>query len=167
MRRLKLLAKVLSILTILVSCAGTNTSFIPDTANTKQELESLISNFAGDVGIYARHLDSGEEIIINADSLYPTASMIKVPILLALFDRIEKDSLDYDSTFMWLPEVVNYPAGGMLSSFKDSSTIPLTKIISLMITYSDNHASLWCQGLAGGVWPSMSGWTQTVFIIRG
>jgi len=61
---------------------------------------------------------------------------------------------------------VNYSAGGMLSSFKDSSKISLTKIISLMITYSDNHASLWCQELAGGglsinEWLTQNGFEQT------
>ena len=151
---------------VLISCAGINPAFTPNTDNAQQELEALVNNFNGKVGIYARHLASGEEISINADTLYPTASMIKVPIMLALFDRIEKDSIEYDSTFMWLPEIVNYPPGGMLSSFKDSSTIPLTKLISLMITYSDNHASLWCQELAGGglvinEWLDANGFPET------
>lgn len=110
----------------------------------------MVSSFRGDVGIYVRHLPTGCEISINADSLFPTASMVKVPIMLSLFDRIDQGDLDYDSTLIWLPEIVNYPPDGMLSSFKDSSEISLTQLISLMITYSDNHASLWCQKLAGG-----------------
>ena len=110
----------------------------------------MTQDFRGDVGIYAKHLISGQEIDIRADSLFPTASMVKVPIMLSLFQRIHDDSLNYDSTLMWLPELVNYPRGGMLSSFQDSATISLKKLISLMITYSDNHASLWCQNLAGG-----------------
>lgn len=144
---------------MLASCAGTVRPSAPDIEAVRTQLETLVNDFDGDVGIYARHLPSGQEISFNADALFPTASMVKVPILLALFDRIEKDSLDYDSTLVWLPEVVNYPAGGILSSFKDSATIALTKVISLMITYSDNHASLWCQELAGGG-PAINAWLE-------
>lgn len=156
----------ISLLAILLSCAGHQGQTTPDVHLVNQELGALVKNFKGDVGIYVRHLPTGQEININADSLFPTASMIKVPILLALFDRIEQDSLDYDSTLMWLPELVNYPPGGILSSFQDSSTISLTKLISLMITYSDNHASLWCQELAGGgqvinAWLDTNGFEQT------
>jgi len=111
-------------------------------------------------------LSNGQEIALNADSLFPTASMVKIPILLVLFDRIQSGDLAYDSTLMWMPEVVNYPPGGMLSSLKDSSKISLTKMISLMITYSDNHASLWCQELAGGglqinQWLQKNGFSKT------
>jgi len=130
------------------------------------QLETITRKFHGDVGIYVKNLETGQEIAINADQLFPTASMIKIPILLTLFNRIEQGDLDYDSTLMWVPEVANYPAGGLLSSFKDSSTISLGKMISLMITYSDNHASLWSQELAGGGlaindWLSANGFEQT------
>ncbi|NQV14061.1 serine hydrolase [bacterium] len=135
---------------ILGSCVGSQSVKAPEIAILEQHLKDLTTSFHGDVGIFVKHLGTGQEIAINADSIFPTASMIKVPILLSLFSRIEQGALDYDSTLIWLPEIVDYPPGGMLSSFKDSSSISLTKLISLMITYSDNHASLWCQELAGG-----------------
>jgi beta-lactamase class A len=92
--------------------------------------------------------------------------MVKVPIMLALFQRIENGDLDYDSTFIWSADLVNYSDDGMLSAFKDSSSISLTKTISLMITYSDNLASLWCQQLSGGgleinKWLDANGFPQT------
>ena len=150
---------------VLNGCTPTP-KVIPQNQALAQKLESLTRDFRGDIGIYVKHLESGQEITINADQLFPTASMIKVPILMTLFDRIDGGDLDYDSTFMWVPEVVNYPAGGILSSFRDSSKISLKKMISLMITYSDNHASLWCQDLAGGGvaindWLAENGYDQT------
>ena len=135
----------ISLLLILGACSSTKESSPIDVKTLDNHLQAFVTSFKGDVGIYAKNLSSGQEIAINADALFPSASMIKVPILLALFDQIEKDSLDYDSTLIWMSEVVNYPPGGMLSSLKDSSNISLSKLISLMITYSDNHASLWCQ----------------------
>ena len=156
----------ISLLLIFGACSSTKESSSIDVKTLDNHLQALVTSFKGDVGIYSKNLSSGQEIAINADTLFPSASMIKVPILLALFDQIEKDSLDYDSTLIWMPEVVNYPPGGMLSSFKDSSNISLSKLISLMITYSDNHASLWCQELAGGgleinQWLDANGFSQT------
>ena len=41
-----------------------------------QKLEDLIKDFQGDVGIYVRHLPSGRTAAVQADEIYPTASMI-------------------------------------------------------------------------------------------
>ena len=157
---------VLSLLLIVSACSSTKISPAEESKAIDQNLQTLITHFKGDVGIYAKNLSNGQEIALNADSLFPTASMVKIPILLVLFDRIQSGDLAYDSTLMWMPDVVNYPPGGMLSSLKDSSKISLTKMISLMITYSDNHASLWCQELAGGglqinQWLQKNGFSKT------
>ena len=114
--------------------------------NLEQQISKRLSAFSGEAGIFIQHLETGETVAIKADSLFPTASMIKVPILIALFDRIEQDtSLKYRGDLTWYADSVNYPyGGGILASFHDGSQIPLSKVISLMITYSDNHASLWC-----------------------
>ena len=115
------------------------------------KLNNLVKDFRGDVGIYVHNLKSCETVEINADTLFPTASMIKVSIMLKIFDMIEQGILDYDSTLTWYADSINYPFEyGILSSFQDGKTINLDEVVSLMITYSDNHAALWCQKMAGG-----------------
>jgi beta-lactamase class A len=124
------------------------------------QLNDLVKDFRGDDGIYVCHLKSGETVEIQADSLFPTASMIKVPIMIKIFDMIEHGELDYDSTLTWYADSINYPYEyGILSSFQDGKTIPLDEVVSLMITYSDNHAALWCQKLAGGT--EINGWLDS------
>lgn len=118
-----------------------------DTALQARIVE-LIKDFRGDVGMYVRHLATGKSVSIRADELFPTASMIKVPILLTLFDKIQKGELDYDSTLTYRDSLL-YAGEDILGSFKDSSTILLSKVVMLMITMSDNTASLWLQHLAG------------------
>ena len=53
------------------------------------KLKALADQFNGDVGIYVRHLKSGRTVAINADSIFPTASMIKIPITIGMFEKIE------------------------------------------------------------------------------
>ena len=46
----------------------------------QQGLETLTAGFKGDVGVYVKDLHTGKIASINADSIFPTASMVKVPI---------------------------------------------------------------------------------------
>jgi len=114
-------------------------------------LDSLLAQFPARAGVFVYYPQTSFTYAYQADSLFPTASLIKVPILVTLFTRIVAGSLAYDSTLIWTPEVVSYPPdGGLVSSLRDSTRISLRRLVSLMITYSDNHAALWCQALAGG-----------------
>lgn len=124
-------------------------AFAQESLQTK--LEKRLDQLDGRAGIYVQHFEKNLTIAINADTLFPTASLIKIPILLKTFDLIEKDSLKFRQEFEWHPEIVNYDDNeGILVSFKDGRPITLSQLISLMITYSDNHASLWLQKLATG-----------------
>ena len=119
----------------------------PDKVLTKK-LHALVKDFKGDVGIYVRHLKTGKTVEINADSLFPTASMVKVPIMTGIFDKMEKNELRYDSLLMFRDSLI-YPGEDIVGTLKDSGRITLSKVVMLMITTSDNTASLWCQRLAG------------------
>ena len=119
-----------------------------DVALTKK-LNAVIQGFRGDVGIYVRHLKTGKVVEINADTLFPTASMIKVPITIGMFNKIENGELSYD-TILTYKDSLLYAGEDILGSFKQGEKISLSKVLMLMITTSDNTASLWCQSLAGG-----------------
>lgn len=113
-----------------------------------RKLQALVENFAGDAGIYVKHLKTGKIVAINADTLFPTASMIKVPITIGMFNKIEKGEMNYDSVLTYRDSLL-YEGEDILGSFKDGEKIALSKVLMLMITTSDNTASLWCQHLAG------------------
>lgn len=112
------------------------------------ELKELTSSFKGDVGIYVKHLRNGKTVAINADSIFPTASMIKIPITIGVFSKIEQGQLQYDTALTYYDSLL-YPGEDILGSFKQGEKIFLSKVLMLMITTSDNTASLWCQYLAG------------------
>ncbi|MCA1803431.1 MAG: class A beta-lactamase-related serine hydrolase, partial [Rhodothermaceae bacterium] len=80
------------------SCAAPETTE-PDLRQLEHSIEGLLAQFNGDAGVYIKHLPTGHEIAINADTVFPTASMVKVPILAALFDRIENGDLEYREKF--------------------------------------------------------------------
>lgn len=113
----------------------------------QQTLETLSKDFRGTVGIYVRHVPTGRTFSVNADSLFPTASMVKVPILCATFDKLERGELKYNQELLYR-DTLKYD-DGISGSWKDSTKKPLAEIVTLMICFSDNTASLWLQSLAG------------------
>jgi beta-lactamase class A len=112
------------------------------------KLKALTNQFNGDVGIYVHHLKSGRTVAINADSIFPTASMIKIPITIGMFEKIERKEIDYHTELIYKDSLL-YAGVDILGSFKSGEKIALSKVLMLMITTSDNTASLWCQSLAG------------------
>lgn len=158
---------VLLLVTVCVFlCSCTNEhSTRSDMAALQPKLDALVADFKGDVGIYVRALSTGEEIAINADTVFPTASLIKVPILLKVFDSIEKGELDYHQKLVYRDSLL-YPGEDILGAFRDSAEIALSKAAMLMITTSDNTASLWLQDLCGtgtaiNEWLEQQGYAHT------
>lgn len=111
-------------------------------------LQKAITGFNGDIGIYVKNIKTGQTVLINADTVFPTASIVKVSILLGVMDKIGKGELHYDSSHIYKDSLL-YAGEDILGSFKDGEKITLKKIMMLMLTTSDNTASLWLQKLAG------------------
>ena len=116
----------------------------------ERQLKSVLKGFEGTIGLYVRNLRTGRWAAIDADTLFPTASMIKVPILVATYDAIDRGALKYDSVLIFRDSLRYDPEGDLMAKLRDSSKVPLDQVILMMITTSDNTAALWLQDLAGG-----------------
>lgn len=127
--------------------------FFSTAQKTDRRLESkirdAINGYNGDIGIYVKNLRTGKTISLNADTIFPTASIVKVPILVGIMDKMERKELNYDSALVYKDSLL-YAGSDILGSFKNNEKILLKKVIMLMLTTSDNTASLWLQSLAGG-----------------
>ncbi|MBM3914653.1 MAG: serine hydrolase [Sphingomonadales bacterium] len=113
------------------------------------KIAERLQGFKGEVGLYVKDLRSGRVSLYNADTVFPTASIVKVPILLGITAAVDNGQLSYDSNHVYRDSLL-YAGEDILGSFKDGEKIALKKIIMLMMTTSDNTASLWLQSLAGG-----------------
>lgn len=130
---------------IFISSAG----FSQTDKKLTAKLEELLKGFNGQVGVYVQNLKTGKTAAINADTLFPTASMIKVSIQCGLMDKIEKAEMQYNQKLVYRDSLL-YKGEDILGSFKDKDTIEVSKVALLMITMSDNTASVWLQKLVGG-----------------
>jgi len=113
-----------------------------------EKLEGLLQSFNGDIGIYIKNLRTGKTVSYHEDTIFPTASIVKVPILLGIIDKLERGELKYDQELIYKDSLL-YTGVDILGSFKSDEKILLRKVMMLMMTTSDNTASLWLQSLAG------------------
>jgi beta-lactamase class A len=114
----------------------------------QHQVQDMTAGFKGDVGIYVKDLHTGKTVSINADSIFPTASMVKVPILIGIIDKLNKGELKYHQELTYKDSLF-YAGSDLLASLKHNEKVELSKVIMLMLTTSDNTASLWLQSLAG------------------
>src|SRR5579863_5737066 len=126
-----------------------STAFAQTDKKLTSQLQDAIKGFNGQVGIYVQNLKTGKTAEINPDTLFPTASMIKVSIQCGVMDKIEKGELQYNQKLVYRDSLL-YKGEDILGSFKDKDTIELSKVVMLMITMSDNTASTWLQKIVTG-----------------
>jgi beta-lactamase class A len=129
-----------------------------------QKIEPLLQQHAGVAGVYIQNLTTGKVVAINADTLFPTASMVKLPILLGVLRKMQQGQLTYHQNLTYTKSLF-YSGDDITGSLQDSSSIELSKLILLMLSVSDNTASLWLQKLADAdainQWLTQQGFVQT------
>lgn len=110
-------------------------------ADLKDQLQPLIEAHHGDVAVYVRHLDSGEDYHWRADTVQPTASLIKLAVMITAYRMADAGQLDLNKQIT-LTEGDKVPGSGVLTDhFSPGLTLSVRDAIRLMIRYSDNTAT--------------------------
>jgi beta-lactamase class A len=106
-----------------------------------ERLQPLIEAHKGRVAVAAEHLKGGERFAYQAEAVFPTASLIKFPVLIDLYRQAEEGRVKLQSQ-VTLRAADKVPGSGILTShFSDGSAFALVDAARLMIAYSDNTAT--------------------------
>ncbi len=111
-----------------------------DTAKLHHTLDSLADAHHGVVGYTVHNLDTGERLERRGDETFSTASLIKVPILVTVYDLVEKGTLSLDDPINVL-KIDKVGGSGLLQFMHDNATITVRDAAWLMTTISDNTAT--------------------------
>src|SRR5687768_14764293 len=114
--------------------------FQPDTAGLRRTLDSLVQAHHGTVGYSVVDVETGARIASRGDETFPTASLIKVPILVTVYDLIAKGQLSPDDRLTVL-RIDKVPGTGILQHLHDGMEITVADAAWLMATISDNTAT--------------------------
>jgi beta-lactamase class A len=105
-----------------------------------QRIQAAIRGFPGSVSLYARNLDTGISYGLRADAPVPTASTIKLPIMVELFAEAEEGRLDWNQKLL-LTDQDKVSGSGVLTELSSGDALPIRDLMHLMIVVSDNTAT--------------------------
>ena len=105
-----------------------------------QRIEQLVREFQGEVGLYSLNLASREEIAVNADSRFPTASTIKTAVMVEAYHQAAERKLSLDDALV-LSEADKVGGSGILNNLSAGTSLKLRDLVELMIVLSDNTAT--------------------------
>jgi beta-lactamase class A len=104
-------------------------------------LMPLIKAHKGKVAVMVKHLGSGETFSYHADDVLPTASLIKLAVMIEAYRQAADKKLDLDKV-VTLRKEDKVPGSGFLTyHFTEGATFKLRDAIRLMIVFSDNTAT--------------------------
>jgi beta-lactamase class A len=105
------------------------------------KLAPLLAAHEGNVAVAIKHLKTGETFSHHADVPMPTASLIKLPIMVEAYRQAEEGKIDLQK-MLTLRQEDKAPGSGILTQhFSPGTSLPLVDAIHLMIVYSDNTAT--------------------------
>src|SRR5487761_627079 len=106
-----------------------------------QRLLPLIEAHRGRVAVAVRHLENDDQFLHHEDEVFPTASLIKFPVLVELYRQAEEGRVDLDHRITLRAED-KVPGSGILTPhFSPGATLALVDAARLMIAFSDNTAT--------------------------
>jgi beta-lactamase class A len=103
-------------------------------------LKGLTEGFKGVLGVSVKHLGTGESANLNGDTLFPTASVFKVPVLVEFYRQAERGALSLDQQVI-LTKRDKVPGSGVLKELSEGLSVSLRDLLSLMMMVSDNTAT--------------------------
>lgn len=111
-----------------------------DTAALRRKLDSIADAHHGVVGYSVIDLETGERINRRGDETFPTASLIKVAILVTVYDLVQKGQLSLDDPLTVL-KIDQVPGSGVIQFLHNGTVLTVHDAAWLMSTISDNTAT--------------------------
>ena len=111
-----------------------------DTASLRRVLDSIADAHQGVVGYTVIDVETGARVQRRGDETFPTASLIKVPILVTVFDLVAKGQISLDDPLTVL-KIDQVPGSGVVQFLHNGTILTVKDAAWLMTTISDNTAT--------------------------
>lgn len=103
-------------------------------------IQDFTAHTGGVVGISAKQLETGARVNHNADTVFFTASTLKVPLLVELYRQVDAGIIDVNQRID-LTDALRVPGSGILKELASGLQSTVHDLAMLMIIISDNTAT--------------------------
>jgi beta-lactamase class A len=141
--RVVLLTALLGLSLAAMAAAGQSQERATDSESLGQlrnELQGIRQRFPGDMSIYMKNLSSGDEIDLDADTVYETFSVIKLAIAAEVLREAEAGKFSLSDRVAITASDRRLPSG-VLYSLEPGLQPTVHDLLTLMIIISDNEAT--------------------------
>lgn len=105
-----------------------------------KEIHQILSEYDGEVGLYIEDCQTGESFAVNGEKMFPSASTIKVPMLVLLLKDAREGLVDLDAQ-REIAEENRVGGSGVICALDRRFAPTLRDMAKLMIVLSDNVAT--------------------------
>jgi beta-lactamase class A len=106
-----------------------------------KQIRDVFKDEDGEVGISLLHVETGRELAVNGETLFPMASAFKVPILVEVMFQVREGKFALDDEVR-IEKTDQHLGSGMLSSLTAPGIIlSVRNLVNLMMLISDNSAT--------------------------
>lgn len=105
-----------------------------------KRIRDEVAQFKGKVSLFAKNLDTGAVYALGGDDRVPTASTIKLAIMVEAFARIDEGKAKWTDE-LTLTKEKKVGGAGILPEFTDGLRLTLRDGVTLMMVLSDNTAT--------------------------
>src|SRR5437868_7222871 len=106
----------------------------------QRQLQQIRAQFPGDMSIYMKNLTTGEEIALDADTMYETFSVIKLAIAAELMHQVGNGKASLSDRVALKAKDRRLPSG-VLYAMEPGLNPTVKDLLTLMIIISDNEAT--------------------------
>ncbi len=118
-------------------------------APIQKRLERMVRGFPGEMGIAVRNLDTGEVFAVNGDVRFPTASLIKVAVMVEAYHQMAEGKFQRDKLITLAESDKAGDEPVVLNQLHPGISLTVVDLLALMIAFSDNTATNLLVGLVG------------------
>ena len=120
--------------------AATRTVAVESADSLEDALLPLLESHEGRVAASVRHLDTGVGFAHRADEQMPTASLVKVPVMVAAYAAAHAGAVRLDDRLTLAADDL-VPGSAVLDKLSPGATFTLRDAVRMMIASSDNTAT--------------------------
>jgi beta-lactamase class A len=118
--------------------------------SARAALERLADAFDGTLAVALRDETSGETLELNAERRMPTASTIKLAVLVAVFEQVRQGALSLDERRP-IRDEERVGGSGVIKELTTGTELTIRDLATYMVVVSDNMATNLLIDAAGGV----------------
>jgi beta-lactamase class A len=141
---MRTICKILAVASISICLLITHTPATaqsPSLEGLRKQLDSIAEGVTGKLGYSLHHLTKNESLDRLGDEMFPTDSTIKIAIMCAGMEKVERGEIGYYNLRPLLKEDKT-TGSGFFKNYNAGAEIEFKEAMHQMITVSDNTATL-------------------------